>query len=274
MANPASQSLDDVVDITITVGSVAAARATFNQGLILGSSTVIPSVAGTNPRVRKYTSLSAMLTDGFTTSSPEYIAAEVYFAQNPAPNAVYIGRQDLTTGHLLAVAVNAGGEDYVVGDVLALAGGTGGAFTVGTVDSNGAVISGTITNQGTGGYSVATGVATSGSATGSGCTLNVTAVTPESCVQAMTACRNANLDWYGCMAINAAKADHIALALYVEAASPDSRYFYATSDADVPAGTTGNVMLSLKGASYSRSFGVYATTQNATYPNQIYMRRP
>ena len=37
-----------------------------------------------------------MLAAGFTVNSPEYIAAQIYFSQTPAPNEIAIGRQDLT----------------------------------------------------------------------------------------------------------------------------------------------------------------------------------
>jgi len=37
-----------------------------------------------------------MLADGFTVNSSEYIAAQIYFSQTPAPQFIWIGRQDLT----------------------------------------------------------------------------------------------------------------------------------------------------------------------------------
>ena len=88
-------SLSDLVDISVTVAPAAATASSFNQGLFIGPSTVIPSY-GANPRLRQYTSTTSMLSDGFTTSSPEYIAAQIYFSQNTAAQYMWIGRQDLT----------------------------------------------------------------------------------------------------------------------------------------------------------------------------------
>src|SRR5271170_7210278 len=88
-------SLSDIVDITVTIAPAAASANSFNQGLFIGPSVVIPSY-GANSRLRQYTSTTAILSDGFITSDPEYIAAQIYFLQTPAPQFIWIGRQDLT----------------------------------------------------------------------------------------------------------------------------------------------------------------------------------
>jgi len=88
-------SLTDLVDISVTIAPAAINPNGFNQGLFIGPSSVIPSY-GTNPRLRQYTSADAMLPDGFTMTSPEYIAAQIYFSQNTAAQYIWIGRQDLT----------------------------------------------------------------------------------------------------------------------------------------------------------------------------------
>ena len=80
-------NLNANVDVVVRVGAVATARTGYNVGRILGESTVIPSTE----RVRKYETLAAMLDDGFDTSDLEYLAAEKYFAQAPAPKEVMIG---------------------------------------------------------------------------------------------------------------------------------------------------------------------------------------
>jgi hypothetical protein len=95
MAQTPPLDLSNIVDITVTVSPSAVTANQFNQGLFVGPSAVIPSY-GTNPRLRQYTSTTAMLSDGFTISDPEYIAAQIYFSQSPAAQFVWIGRQDLT----------------------------------------------------------------------------------------------------------------------------------------------------------------------------------
>jgi len=86
----------------------------------------------------------------------------------------------------------------------------------------------------------------------------------ETAVAALTACRSANSDWYAALLVGAAKADIIAMAAYVESATPASVLFYTTADSDVIAGTAGNVCLALQSADYRRSIGQYSTqTENA-----------
>jgi hypothetical protein len=85
----------DFVSVIVSAATNAIAPESFNQGLIVGPSTVIPSY-GANPRLQPFPSTAAMLSAGFTNASPEYIAAEAYFGQNEVPSQVWIGRQDLT----------------------------------------------------------------------------------------------------------------------------------------------------------------------------------
>src|ERR1035438_92218 len=85
----------DFVQVSVSVAQRAIAAAGFNQGLMIGSSPIIPTY-GPGARVRQYTSLNEMLADGFTDSAPEYIAAELYLSQDSTPTSFWIGRQDLT----------------------------------------------------------------------------------------------------------------------------------------------------------------------------------
>lgn len=79
--------IDDIVDVVVSTAAAATPRAGFNIGLILGKSTHI----STDDRCKVYSGLSAMVDDGFETTDPEYMAAALYFAQDPAPSKVLIG---------------------------------------------------------------------------------------------------------------------------------------------------------------------------------------
>jgi len=85
-------SLDTIVNVTVLISPLSAPRGTFNETLIVGEAEVIP----TSERLRLYTDPDDMLTDGFLVTDPEYIAAEIYFSQQPAPIKLWIGRQDTT----------------------------------------------------------------------------------------------------------------------------------------------------------------------------------
>jgi hypothetical protein len=174
---PDTQPLNSIVDVVVEVSPMAAPRPSFNQGLVIGPSTVIPEAE----RVRKYSSTSEMLSDGFTTASAEYKAVEQYFSQKPAPRSVWVGRK-----------------------------GVG-----------------------------------------------------QTAVDAVISCRNASPDWYVCAVPGALKADHEAIAAYIETAAPSSAYFYATEDADVLSGAANNIFEKLKGLGYERSLGLYSVTGSA-----------
>lgn len=86
-----TQNLDTIVNVSVQISPLTAPRGSFNQLLIVGTTNVIP----TSERVRIYTSADDMLTDGFTLADPEYIAAQIYFSQTPAPVYLWVGRQSL-----------------------------------------------------------------------------------------------------------------------------------------------------------------------------------
>jgi len=78
--------LDDVATVVITTGTKTPTRAGFGFPLIAGYTDVFPE------RVRSYTSLAAMVSDGFATTDLVYKAANKTFSQNPSPTKIYVGR--------------------------------------------------------------------------------------------------------------------------------------------------------------------------------------
>src|SRR6185437_8159536 len=197
MSSPATLPLSQIVDVEIFVSPQAPPLPTFNQGLIIGPSTHIPSVGGVNPRIRQYASLAAMSTDGFLTTDPEYIAASLYFGQSLPPQLLWIGRQDLTA--IEAFAVNAGGTGYAVGDTFSITQG-GASLGIGTVVTAPAgVVTAIAIAQGGTGYAVANGLATVAlTGAGTGLTVNITTI-GETALQAVQACRTASLQWWAVM---------------------------------------------------------------------------
>src|ERR1039457_7241322 len=92
----ATLPFSDICQVVVQTNAVAASLPTFNQDLFTGTSSVIPSYGGTNPRIQQFASLTDMLTAGFLITSPEYIAMQSYFGQTPPPQFGWVGRQDLT----------------------------------------------------------------------------------------------------------------------------------------------------------------------------------
>ena len=80
-------TIDDVVKVILTLDAPTGNTSVFDVGLILGSADVI----NTTERVKTYSSLKDMTDDGFATTSAEYRAAALYFANDPAPSTVMVG---------------------------------------------------------------------------------------------------------------------------------------------------------------------------------------
>lgn len=174
--------LRPIVKVDINLSAKAAARKGFNVGLVLGSSNIIP----VTERVRVYPSADALLADGFSNSSDEYVAAKLYFSQSPQPDKLCVGVID-------------------------------------TANS-------------------------------------------ETKVDAITACRQANSEWYEFVALGAADAETESLASWTESATPRTVQMYTTHSADVlqptydestPPEQVDDIFMKLKAANYRRSWGVY-----------------
>lgn len=76
----------DIVNVEISISSAGFPRTGYSVPLILSPHQLYAD------RVRSYSTLAEMVTDGFTTSNPEYIAAAAAFAQRPRPRTVKIGK--------------------------------------------------------------------------------------------------------------------------------------------------------------------------------------
>ncbi|HEY1645141.1 MAG TPA: DUF3383 family protein [Candidatus Saccharimonadales bacterium] len=266
-ANPLPLSL--IVDLTIITASPQVASPTYNRGLVIGNSGVIPS-SGVNPRVRIYlyaTWSSSMINDGFSTSSPEYICAQMYFSQSPPPQSIAVGCQDPTA--IGAASVATGGTGYVVGDQVTVvqSGASNGVLQVTAAPSG--VVTGVALIVGKQGknYTVASSLATTGG-TGSGLEVNITAI-GETCLQAAMACRSVNGTWYPFMVTTAQSADNIALSSWAQS-QVGTTYLGNSQEANVLNGIANNTFAQIFGANNSRTWMQYATTQGDLYPNQIY----
>ena len=266
MAQTPPLNLSNIVDITVTVSPSAVTANQFNQGLFIGLSTVIPSY-GANSRLRQYTSTAAMLTDGFITSDPEYIAATIYFSQSPAAQFIWIGCQDATA--ISTATINAAGTGWAVGDQFNIVA-SGGTYGVGqvTAESGGIPSAISIVTQGTG-YSVEAATTTAISpSTGSGLTLHITAV-GESLLQAAVACRAASNIWYGLVVNNPADADNLAISEWADPLWQSTRYYPWSSTVGIANATPSNIALELQTLKL-RVLGTYSTTQSGLYPENVY----
>lgn len=91
--------LNEVVNFVVNLAQRSAQRKAFNIMLLVGKNTVIPK----EERVRTYTTLEAMLADGFTTDDRLYKAAALIKAQSRSPVKFCIGTQDANETMLQAI---------------------------------------------------------------------------------------------------------------------------------------------------------------------------
>lgn len=80
---------DDIASVTITRANVTPTRAGFGTPMILAYHTL------NSDRVRTYSSLAGMASDGFRSHDPAYRAAAAVFSQTPRPRRIKIGRRAL-----------------------------------------------------------------------------------------------------------------------------------------------------------------------------------
>jgi hypothetical protein len=80
-------ALSDVVNVTVNLTPLAVPVRNFGVLCIAGPSDVID----TSERLREYTTLDEVVAD-FGSTAPEYLAADLYFSQNPQPSILYVGR--------------------------------------------------------------------------------------------------------------------------------------------------------------------------------------
>jgi hypothetical protein len=76
-----------VVDVDVSFSPQAVAAARFDTLLVMGDSDVV----STGEKLRAYNSIEEVTND-FLTTAPEYLAADLYFAQIPQPDELFIGR--------------------------------------------------------------------------------------------------------------------------------------------------------------------------------------
>jgi len=105
-------ALEDIVSVSITASTASPTRAGF--GTMLVAAQKVP--AGFTNRVRKYSDLAGMTSDGFLTSDPAYKCAQKYFSANPRPKAIKVGRRaNKTTQALKLKCLSAvAGDVYTV----------------------------------------------------------------------------------------------------------------------------------------------------------------
>lgn len=102
-----SVSLDNIVDVVVETVSPFGIDTDFSTGCIIGNTAPEKFKADNRAIVYDIDSWqSAMTTDGFSNTDPEYKAAQLYFSQQPSPSKLVVGEK-LSTDSIAVEAINA-----------------------------------------------------------------------------------------------------------------------------------------------------------------------
>lgn len=101
---PTSLPISRLINVSVSLTPTAAQQQNLSTLLVLGSTDVIDVVT----RMRTYSTLTQVSAD-FGTSAPEYLAAQLWFAQQPQPTNLLIGRwaKTATKGRLICGTLSA-----------------------------------------------------------------------------------------------------------------------------------------------------------------------
>lgn len=257
-------SLNSIVNVQIQKTSVNVSQQGFGIPLILGYHTRFVD------DLRAYTSVAAMVTDGFLTTDLEYLAASAAFAQNPSPTEVIVGRRaaaPVQTVILTPTAVNLATYNLVINGIVCpfTADGTATAAEVCT-----GIAAAVTAASGLSGFLTATAGATTVTltgATGNGftyafsATLGAVATLQDTTADAGIATDlgrmlAASKDWYGIVLTQRGKAEVLAAAAWTEA---NKRLLIAsTNDSDYKSSATTDMATALKNAAYLRTATIFS----------------
>ena len=269
-----SLPLDDIVNITVNLPVISTSGRQFNLPLIVGNVTTF------NDRIKIYSSTDEMLEDGFLTSDRLYQAAVLLFGQEEKPSKIAVGRIGTVTeanvaedGEILladALELNENAEvgKYIYqGYALSDTAQTGYLEIIadGTTPQTGEI---NLTDAQAMNPDAAVGkyiaetqsyLLSDTQVTDSQLIIPDTVTRNETITEYLTACRQANDEWY-CVSVCSAITDSeiIAGAQYCESCSPSALFCFTTSEADALTSNP-NIFASLKTLGLRRCFGQYST---------------
>lgn len=274
--------LNPVVNIIVNLSTISAPRKAFDTAILIGDTTGVEDF--NNARVVTYDSVDSILSAGFASTSRIAKAAQLVFGQQKVPKQVMIGKVgvvDIAGYNTYTVSTNAAATDTVTFQGVTLTAGTD--FQVGTsVQATATNIAAAFAANATvnavynvtvdGAKIVVTektagGGATPGAMTYTG-TLVITAGTAttsgsrsETPLEAFTACRQADGEWYiGVICAALTDEQILEVAAYTESCTPDSVFAFTTSEAAVCDPQDGGIFSQLQSLKYRRTIGQYSTS--------------
>lgn len=257
-------AIDTLIKINISLQTSAVPRASFSIPLIIGS-----SMTGWNTdRIRSYTDPADMLSDGFTSSSPEYIYAQELMEQAQSPAIFYVGRRTAAVKQVdnVAIVTATAAHQYKV-----TIDGVDYSYTAagGDTQSDIATALRSAINADSNCAAAATGsganVVLTAKVFGAGFSTSINAdslmalthPTPNNGIQDdINAIIAANNDWYGIVLCSNADYDLNQMAALVETLKKIC--FAVSNDNDIPTSVTTDIFSVMKGKGYNRTVPMYS----------------
>jgi hypothetical protein len=258
--------MTDVVDITVNLSIPNVQAEGYGVGLILATH------KHTNPRSKSYASTAEMSADGFASTEEAYKAAAAYFAQEPAPDVVKIGRRsadvvaiDIVAANTFLYSVTINGTAYTFTSDGSATQAEIGAGLVAAIGTN---VSGLTPTYATG---VLTLTGTTNLAWSLGtlsANLTAQAITAtDSISDDLDAIALYDGDFYGMVGTDRSAANQLLVVAWASAAKKLA--FVSTQEAGVVDVATGSdtttLAAVLKAAAYDRACCLYHTGANANY---------
>lgn len=258
-------AIDQIVSVAITEQTQVATQVGFGIPLIIGTTGF-----GNADLIRYYTNPADMLTDGFTTSSPEYIRAVKLMSQGISPTQFGIGKY--TAAVIQVTTVTPDVSDQVIQHYIETIADVPYDFTSDATPTAAEVVTGLIAliNADSNAPVVASGSTTlilTAKVAGAGFShtesANLAAVTSpanHSIADDIAAIQDVNDDWYGLSAVTQVASDLEQIAQYIE--SQKKIYIGDTNDAACLTTSTTDIASILKGLSLKRSGVIYTAESN------------
>jgi len=257
-------SLASIVNVTITRATTGITRTGFGVPLIAAYHTHYVD------RVRSYTSLAGMVSDGFEETEPAYLAAQAMFSQKPRVRRVKVGRRALAPTQIVSLTPSApsaaevytitidGAECTYTADgtptLAEVCTGLAAAINAATGDLTAANASNTHVTC----TADTAGVLHTYSAPTSNLTIADTTANPGIATD-LSAILTADPDWYGLVLDSNSKAEILAAAAWIEAR--DRMLVAQSADtACMDSGSTTDVMATAHASAYERTALLYHPT--------------
>lgn len=257
-------SVDNIVDVQVTIADVSPTRPSFGIPLLIGYHTAWVNVAH-----KLYSETSEMLNDGFTTNDYLYKAATTLKSQAQAPKQFMIGRRAAALTQIIQISPQITTQGYIYTGTI---GGQSFSYTVlgGATQSTIATALASLIDAFTSvaAVAVSTNVNITASTPGApvdydlGPDLTILDNTADTTTDDTLAAVDAELDgqtlsWYGVTVCDSqSKATALLVAAYTEALKKIA-VVQTPDDVNGSAGSTTDTMYALKAASYVRTGAFY-----------------